>query len=100
MKLNEYQTWQETMRVYPKPDSDTGLNYCIVALAGEAGEVANDWKKILRDNKPVTIEAAGKLALELGDVLWYVSAVAGELGFTLQNIAEMNQVKLKQRYSK
>lgn len=39
-----------------------------------------------------------KLALELGDIMYYVSIMAHELGYTLQDIAEMNIAKLAKRY--
>ena len=35
--------------------------------------------------------------MELGDVLWYISDIAFELGFTLENIAVLNIQKLSSR---
>lgn len=70
---------------------------------GEAGELANKWKKFYRD-KPPGIEplaylnqSKSKLRAELGDVLWYVSNLALELGIDLDTIAEENIMKLRTR---
>lgn len=78
--------------------------YPVLALAGEAGEVANQLKKALRDStgRPVTLtkDERYKLLLELGDVLWYVTAAAGELGTSLEGVAQLNLDKLEERYGK
>lgn len=68
------------------------LCYTVMGLAGEAGEVANKAKKILRDGKDFhTIRD------ELGDTLYYVSAVATELCLSLSNVAHSLTVKLFSR---
>jgi NTP pyrophosphatase (non-canonical NTP hydrolase) len=100
MTLNEYQTWQQTMAFYPQTREFEGLVYTILAMGGEAGEVQNELKKIIRDRQAkLTPESKDKLILELGDVLWYISAAASELGVGLETIAAMNQSKLEQRKS-
>ena len=77
------------------------LEYPTLGLAGEAGEVANIVKKIQRDNGGiVNDEIRGKLKDELGDVLWYISACADELGLTLNEIAEFNVRKLAKRHNR
>ena len=79
----------------------SNLEYPTLGLAGEAGEVANIVKKIQRDNDGIlTDEVRGKLKDELGDVLWYISACADELGVTLQEIAEYNVNKLAKRHGR
>jgi len=48
----------------------------VIGLAGEAGELANKVKKIMRDsNGEVTGETRNKIAGEIGGVLWYVAEV-------------------------
>ena len=79
----------------------SNLEYPTLGLAGEAGEVANIVKKIQRDHEGIlTDETRGKLKDELGDVLWYISACADELGLTLQEIAEYNVNKLAKRHGR
>ena len=79
----------------------SNLEYPTLGLAGEAGEVANIVKKIQRDHGGVlNDEIRSKLKDELGDVLWYISACADELGLTLQEIAEYNVNKLAKRHGR
>jgi NTP pyrophosphatase (non-canonical NTP hydrolase) len=110
MTLNDYQRKSREFAHYPrvctvKPRVGN-LVYPALALAGEAGEVANLVKKLVRQSNslaPVTVvddEDRAKLGEELGDVLWYVSALATELGFTLEEVAKANLTKLAKRYEK
>ena len=97
MRLEEYQSLASTTALYPRRLSN--LEYPTLGLAGEAGEVANIVKKIQRDNNGVITEDTRiKLKDELGDVLWYISACADELGLTLTQIAEYNVDKLAKRH--
>lgn len=90
----------ESTGIYPEHGQATtaAINYTILGLVGEAGEIANGFKKTLRDdNGIVTGEKAMALAAELGDVLWYVANLASELGYPLELIAKQNLQKLKSR---
>jgi NTP pyrophosphatase (non-canonical NTP hydrolase) len=99
MKFEEYQQAASVTALYPKRLSN--LEYPTLGLTGEAGEVANIVKKIQRDfGGEITDEVRGKLKDELGDVLWYISACADELGLTLTEIAEFNVGKLAKRHNK
>lgn len=70
----------------------------ILGLAGEAGEVAEKYKKIIRDRKGiVTPEDVQEITKELGDVLWYLAVLGQYLGVSLQEIADMNIEKLSSR---
>ncbi len=91
MNTQEYQTIIKKTAIYPK---EIGLAYCAMGLTGEAGEVADKIKKIYRDNTEVDAPAIAK---ELGDVLWYITAMANELGTDLETIMEMNYNKLIKR---
>lgn len=77
------------------------LPYMALGLAGEAGEVANKVKKIIRDTNgevtPVTREA---LLDELGDVLWYVAGCCTVLEVDMTSVAQRNIAKLQQRAAK
>lgn len=95
MLLDEYQEQAESLAIYPEA---VGVQYCILGLTGEAGEIANKFKKVLRDNDgQLTTEKMREMRDELGDVLWYVANLSGELGATLSEIAEINLEKLNSR---
>lgn len=97
MNFEDYQSAAGQTALYPRRMNN--LEYPTLGLAGEAGEVANIVKKIQRDNDGViTDETRGKLLDELGDVLWYISACADELGLTLDQIAAFNVDKLAKRH--
>ncbi|MBK8465158.1 MAG: nucleoside triphosphate pyrophosphohydrolase family protein [Chloracidobacterium sp.] len=99
MNFEEYQTEASQTALYPRRLSN--LEYPTLGLAGEAGEVANIVKKIQRDHGGViNEEIRAKLQDELGDVLWYISACADELGLTLTEIAEFNVNKLAKRHNR
>jgi len=97
MNFEDYQSAASKTALYPRRMSN--VEYPTLGLAGEAGEVANIVKKIQRDHDGVlTDETRAKLKDELGDVLWYISACADELGLTLGEIAEFNIQKLAKRH--
>ena len=99
MNFREYQAEARKTAMYP--DRMSNLAYPTLGLAGEAGEVANIVKKIQRDFQGVvTDEIRGKFKDELGDVLWYISAYADQLGLTLSEIAAFNVGKLAKRHAR
>ena len=99
MNFKEYQAAAEQTALYPHRLKN--LEYPTLGLAGEAGEVANIVKKIQRDfGGVINDEIRAKLKDELGDVLWYISACADELGLTLEEIAEFNVEKLATRHNR
>ena len=67
-------------------------------LTGEAGEVADKVKKVIRDRGGVfDADTREAIKLELGDVLWYVAQLASELGYDLNEVADANLQKLSSR---
>ena len=100
--LNEYQADTVETAVYPGAftGSKEELNYLIFGLVGEAGEIANAYKKTLRKGIPVSDELAEALADELGDVLWYAARLAEALGKDLSDVALNNREKLRKRADK
>lgn len=77
---------------------ETKWVYCALGLAGESGEVAEKFKKVLRDSRGVVShEARALIAKELGDVLWYVSELASCVGLDLDDVAKQNIAKLADR---
>lgn len=72
--------------------------YKSLGLVGEAGEFAEQVKKFYRDViGPMTPVIREKMLKELGDTLWYISALAKELNTTLENVAKMNLEKIEDR---
>lgn len=97
MKLNEYQSEAAVTAIYPQ-GGITGLMYTALGLCGEAGELAENVKKAMRDDKCiVTNERREALLKELGDVMWYVAQIANELSYPLAQVAKENLEKLRSR---
>jgi len=90
MNLWDYQGAAAKTAVYPE---NYKIIYPALGLAGEAGELCNKVKKIIRDNH------YDRMALvdELGDCLWYVAAIASDLNVSLNEVARHNLAKLKSR---
>lgn len=96
MDFHTYQQRSRATACYP----DAGANpiYPTLGLCGEAGEVADKVKKVLRDRGgEFSAEVIAALQLELGDVLWYVAQLATELGLELDQVAQANLDKLASR---
>tara|TARA_B100000513_G_scaffold127561_1_gene56727 strand:- start:106 stop:435 length:330 start_codon:yes stop_codon:yes gene_type:complete len=96
MEMNSYQSAARKTAAYP----DVGRNpiYPTLGLTGEAGEVADKVKKVIRDREGVfDADTREAIKLELGDVLWYVAQLSSELGYDLNEVAEANLQKLSSR---
>lgn len=95
MEVNEYQRMALETAVYPK---EYKILYPALGLTGEAGEVSDKVKKVLRDNDGAfTEEKKRDIAKELGDVAWYLAVCANDIGYALEDICQMNYDKLKSR---
>lgn len=93
--LNEYQRCALETADYPQ---EMKIIYPTLGLSGESGEVAEKVKKTYRDNEGKwDLDRCIATASEVGDCLWYIAVIANDLGFTLQEIAEMNYEKLQSR---
>ncbi len=95
----DFQAYQERSRATARyPEVGANPIYPTLGLCGEAGEVADKVKKVLRDqNGAFSPEVIAALQLELGDVLWYVAQLATELGLDLDQVAKANLDKLASR---
>lgn len=95
MTLNEYQEIALETAVYPE---EYNIIYPALGMAGEAGEVADKVKKVIRDNNGnFTSIKCEEIAMEIGDVLWCCAVLAERIGYRLDTIARMNNRKLKSR---
>lgn len=98
LTLNDYQEKALSTAIYP---TNWAIIYPALKLAGEAGEVAEKIGKVLRDDGGSFTEAHAKmLAKEIGDVLWYCAALAHDIGYTLEEVGQMNVAKLADRQAR
>lgn len=96
MDLNEYQ--RGALRTAAPRDKKNELLHLVLGLVGESGEVAEKFKKWIRDldSDESLLERDG-VAKELGDVLWYLAVLADYLDLSLDDIATANLAKLASR---
>lgn len=84
-----------------KSISDPAMLEKVFGLVGESGEVAEKFKKLLRDKDgQASDEDKKEIAKELGDILWYINSVGLYLGYELDEIAQMNLDKVLSRKSR
>lgn len=96
MDFDQYQKLARSTAV----DPDLGNNYVypVLGLGGEAGEIQEKIKKVIRDKNGIIDDGTRKaIELELGDLLWYLSNLASELKLSLADIARSNIAKLVSR---
>lgn len=95
MEFKTYQDGAKTTAVYPE---SARLIYPTLGLCGEAGEVSEKIKKIIRDgNGEVTEEKRTEILKEIGDVLWYIAALCSDLDVDMGEVAQANLDKLFSR---
>ena len=93
--FNAYQRSASRTAIYP---DEHRILYPALGLAGEAGEVANKVKKLIRDGPDGRPDDwREQISSEIGDVLWYCAALATDLNLTLGMIAAQNEKKLSAR---
>ena len=99
MELDEYQ--RGALRTASPRDKRNELLHLVLGLVGESGEIAEKFKKWVRDldSDESRIDRAD-IAKELGDVLWYVAVLADYLDLSLDDIASTNLAKLAGRRSR
>jgi len=91
--LKEYAEFTKTTAQYP---NEKALEYLTLGLCGEAGEIANKLKKILRGDKDA-FKYIDEIEAELGDCLWYVARLSWHIGSCLERVATLNANKLSKR---
>ena len=93
--FNQYQAKARETAIYPR---EYKLIYPALGLAGEAGEVCEKIKKIIRDKGGVVNDTdRDEIRKELGDVLWYVAQLASDLEWSLESVGIANLEKLRVR---
>lgn len=91
MDFREYNDFVKSMKVFPEKFA---IIYPTLGMMGEAGEVSEKVKKWMRGDRELD---KAELVKEVGDVLWYITALADDLGYTLEDVALMNVAKLSDR---
>lgn len=99
LSFSEYQIEARKTAVYSRDDfMNEGFIYTALGLNGEAGEVAEHAKKMIRDDDCLlSDDRIQALKKELGYVLWYLSNTCDEIGCTLEEVALLNIEKLRKR---
>ena len=93
--LDMYQKVALTTAIYPR---EQAIIYPTLGLTGEAGEVANKVKKIIRDGSDSKDEKlVSEIKSEIGDCLWYIAVLASDFDIKLSDIASTNLEKLANR---
>jgi NTP pyrophosphatase (non-canonical NTP hydrolase) len=96
MDIQEYTEHVKRLSFYPNVGNN--FVYPALALGGEAGEVQNVLKKVLRDQDGVLLnENRRNVVDELGDVFFYAFALAAEMGVTVEQVLQHNVDKLNKR---
>ena len=96
--LDMYQQVAKTTAIYPR---EQAIIYPTLGLTGEAGEVANKVKKIIRDGSNKNDDRmVSEIKSEIGDCLWYIAVLADDIGCKLSDIANLNLIKLANRKEK
>jgi NTP pyrophosphatase (non-canonical NTP hydrolase) len=98
--FDQYESEIVMLAAYPNVGHN--MVYPALGMVGESGEVAEKVKKFWRntnrtDGNDLTLDERQMLAKEVGDVLWYASALSREIGMTLGEVAALNSAKLRDR---
>lgn len=100
MKIDEYsqQALTTLLGEHAYGDIEPKLLDQVLGLVGESGEIAEKFKKLIRDKKgKVSDEDRQEILKELGDVLWYVNTISTLLGSNLEDVAQKNLDKVLSR---
>lgn len=96
MNLQDYQT--AALRTAAPKDKKNELFHLLLGLSGEAGEIAEKSKKIVRDkDSDFSQWEKEDIIKELGDVMWHVAVIADYFGISLEEVGEKNIAKLADR---
>lgn len=103
MKLEDYskQALSTLLDGHDITDMDATLLSQVFGLVGESGEVAEKFKKLIRDKQgTISEEDRQEILKELGDILWYVNSVSSLLGSNLEEVAAKNLEKVLSRQAR
>lgn len=95
MEFNDY---QDKVLQYRTQTADE--MYAVIGLSGEVGELHSFIAKAIRDGVKDEKEFETNIKKELGDILWFIAAIADDFETSLDEIAQMNYYKLKDRFER
>ncbi len=96
MNLNDYQ--KLALRTARDKNDKDEIFHLLLGLCGEAGEIAEKMKKVVRDKgSDFTVVDKDDMTKELGDVLWHIAVIANYFDLSLDDIGEKNIAKLASR---
>jgi NTP pyrophosphatase (non-canonical NTP hydrolase) len=87
-----FSEFQEHIAKHRLPTADQA--YVTLGLVGEVGELFGYFAKSIRDEFTPDVKHIEK---ELGDILWFVGALANDVGTSLDRIANINIEKITSR---
>ena len=99
MDFKEYQI--QSNKTDQRPDTDKLVDYLIpfLGLVGEMGSTVSEFKKRIRDGNAYQKKFKPQLEEELGDILWYLSNIATKMNLNLEEIAQKNLEKTRNRWT-
>ena len=98
--MNDFNDYQKKALTTAKSKGDElkDIMHWVLGVNGEAGEIAEKVKKIIRDKDGVfSAEDKQQIAGEIGDVLWYLAVLSHQLGIDFEQVAANNLKKLSDR---
>ncbi len=96
MDFREYQEQAQKTDQVPGEEKNA-IIVPLLGLVGEAGELLSEYKKYLRDGEAHKLFKE-RVAEELGDLLWYLTNVSSKFDLALEEIAEGNLQKCRDRW--
>jgi NTP pyrophosphatase (non-canonical NTP hydrolase) len=101
MDLNEiaFDEYQREAMKYIRWNKEDSMMIPLLGLAGETGQLLTEYKKWIRDGNRYT-PFLDQVSEELGDLLWYISALATASKLSLADIANENLAKIRDRWGK
>jgi NTP pyrophosphatase (non-canonical NTP hydrolase) len=100
MTLDEYQK-EALVTALWSGDDLKDLSHWVLGVTGEAGEIAEKVKKLIRDyDGKLDAEQKFELVKEVGDVMWYLAVLAEHLGYKFEAVGKMNIDKLRDRQAR
>lgn len=97
--IETFKQYQDAARKTAFCPQEHKITYAAMGIAGEAGELANKVKKIMRGdaNRQELIDG---IKAEMGDILWYLANLSDDLGVDLGDVASANITKLQDRMAR
>ena len=93
--------WEETYKQFTRDTAqypkDVEMEYLMIGLANEVGEVLGKFKKHLRGDMMVVQDFNDALVAEMGDVLWYYARILDVLDVSFYEVMVGNIEKLHSR---